>query len=79
MPRFYFHLFNDLEVFDDEGRELEDAAAAHRSAERDAREMAAESVRHGHLDLAHYVEVRGETGEVLFCVSFGEVVEISGL
>jgi len=76
MPRFFFHLHNDLESADDEGRELPDIEAARRAAEQDARDMAAESVRAGHLTRSHFVEVAGEDGEPRFCVTFGEVVEI---
>lgn len=79
MPRYFFHLFNDLDVLDDEGRELPDIAAALSTAETDAREMAAESVRRGHLNLSHCVEVRDEADHVLFRVCFGDVVTVSGL
>jgi hypothetical protein len=76
MPRFFFHLHNDIDTHDEEGRDLPDIDAARRSAEHDARNMAAESVRAGHLVLDHFVEVTGEEGRPLFRVTFGEVVEI---
>ena len=79
MPRFYFHLHNDLTSTDEEGRELADRGAACRAAEQDAREMAARSVQcHGHLNLAHYVEVTDERGESVVRVRFGEAVAITG-
>ena len=78
MPRFFFHLHNDIDARDDEGRELSDLAAAHRAAEEDARQMAAESVRLGRLDRSHFIEVAGETGDCLFRVTFGDVVSILG-
>ena len=78
MPRYFFHLHNDLEVVDDEGRDLPGLEAARRAAEDDARQMASESVRQGHLDLAHFVEVTGDDGHPLFRVKFGEVVRIIG-
>ena len=76
MPRYYFHLHNDLDTVDDEGRELRDLATARRIAEQDAREMAAQSVRDGRLNLGHYVEVTDERGEPVVRVRFGEAVAI---
>jgi hypothetical protein len=76
VPRYFFHLYNDLEVRDDEGRDLPDIDAACRAAEEDARHMAAESVRAGHLPLDHFVEVTDADGNPLFRVTFGQVVEI---
>ena len=79
MPRYYFHLHNDLSTTDEEGRELADVDAAHRAAEREAREMAAESVQNrGQLNLGHYVEVTDERGEPVMRVRFGEAVAIMG-
>jgi hypothetical protein len=79
MPRYYFHLHNDLATTDEEGRELDDIGAARRAAEEDAREMAARSVQcHGHLDLGHYVEVTDEGGNSVVRVRFGEAVAIRG-
>ena len=76
MPRYYFHLYNDVETHDEEGRDLASIDAARRAAEEDARHMAAESVRSGRLQLDHFVEVAAENGEPLFRVTFGDVVEI---
>lgn len=78
MPRYYFNLHNDVDSLDDEGRDLPDLASARRAAAEDARHMAAESLRHGHLNLAHFVEVTDEHGQSLIKVTFGEVVTISG-
>lgn len=78
MPRFFFHLHNDVDSFDEEGRELPDIAAAREAAMLDARAMAAESVRLGHLDPSHYVAVTDENGDTLFCTSFREAVTIIG-
>jgi len=78
MPRYFFHLYNGLATTDEEGRELPDAGSARRAAEREAREMAAQSVQsHGHLDLAHYVEVTDERGQVVARVRFGEAVTVT--
>jgi hypothetical protein len=79
MPRFYFHLFNAVVAIDEEGRELPDPEAARRAAMEDAREMAAESVRKGTLDLDHYIEVADERGQILSQVRFGDVIRILSL
>jgi hypothetical protein len=76
MPRFYFHLFNDITVRDSEGVELRDAAEALERAETAARGMAAESVREGRLILDHRIEVVDESGSSVGTVHFGDVVEI---
>jgi hypothetical protein len=79
MPRYYFHLHNDLTATDDEGRELSGPGAARRAAEEDAREMAARSVQHeGRLNLAHYIEITDERGESVARVHFGDAVAIMG-
>ena len=78
MARFYFHLYNDIVSKDEEGRELPDVDTARHDAREDARNMAAESVREGELNLDHYVEVADDSGEPLFRVTFGEVVKVTG-
>ena len=78
MPRYFFHLHNDVDAIDEEGREFPDAESARRAAEDDARQMAGESAREGHIDKAHYIEVFDGAGNSLFRVTFGEVVTIIG-
>lgn len=77
--RFYFHLYNGSTTLDTEGVELKDDAAALRHGQKQALTMAAESVREGHIDLRHFIEVAGASGKRFFKVSFGEVVDIVGL
>lgn len=76
MPRFYFHLFNDLTSIDEEGVDLPNAAAALQKGAAIAREMAAESVREGHLILDHRIDVANERGDTIGTVYFRDVVEI---
>ena len=76
MPRYYFHLFNDITSLDEEGSELPTDAAAKQRAESNAREMAAESVREGHLVLSHRIEVGNEVGEKIATVRFRDVIQI---
>lgn len=77
MPRYYFHLHNDMEVPDEEGSELADLEAARTLAVASAREMAAEAVREGVLNLDHSIDVTSDDGCVL-TVRFRDVVEIVG-
>ena len=77
MPHFYFHLHNDLEALDPEGRDLPDLAAARDAATRAVRELAAETVAEGRLNLGHFVEVADGAGEPLFRVAFGDVITIT--
>jgi hypothetical protein len=74
--RYFFNLHNDVDTLDEEGVELESETEAWDLACSEARVMAAESVRVGHLDLSHYVEVADIAGRALFRVTFAEVVEL---
>jgi hypothetical protein len=77
MPRYFFHLRNDIEADDDEGEEWPDAATARTRAIRYAQEMAALSVvSHGRIRMHHHVDVADESGGVLFSVTFGDAVKI---
>ena len=76
MPRYFFHLHNDLETRDEEGLELPDLAAARGVAEHEARAMAAQSFANGQLRLHHSIEVTDANGATLLTLRFGEVVEI---
>jgi len=79
MPRFYFHLRNDLSVNDEEGQVLPDQEAAMMLARKYAREMAAASILdHGRINLQHRIEVVDEVRETAFIVEYKDVVEIKG-
>jgi hypothetical protein len=78
VPRFYFHLYNDVNARDHEGVELPNAAAAMQRAAVSAREMAAQSVREGHLILDHRIEVTNEHGDRIGVVAFRDVVQVQG-
>jgi hypothetical protein len=76
MPRYFFHLFNDVVSRDEEGVELPNNAVAMQHAAASAREMAAESVREGQLILDHRIEVTDEAGGRIGVVRFADVVEV---
>jgi len=77
MPRYFFHIHNDADTFDEEGTVYADTEAACRSAKREAQYLASVSVKeHGHLVLDHYVRVTDEFGDVVTTVTFENAVEI---
>jgi hypothetical protein len=77
VPRYLFHLRNDLNVEDQEGLELPNLEAALERAACFAVEMAAASVIESRkLDLRHRIEVATEAGQILGTVKFGDVLTI---
>ena len=76
MRRYFFHLFNSDTALDEEGEELPNDAAAFQEAITNARVMAAESVRKGHLILDHRIEVTCDDGRTLGNVYFRDVVQV---
>ncbi|MFL6845019.1 MAG: DUF6894 family protein [Allosphingosinicella sp.] len=76
MPRYFFHIYDDLVLVDDEGLELADDEAARSQALAGARGMMCDQLRAGHLTLHHRVEVEGEAGESLLILTFGDAVRI---
>jgi hypothetical protein len=78
MPRFYFHVFNDVVAMDEEGIELPDLAAAREQAMDGARELVCEAINKGHLNLDHRIEVTDEAGETLTIVSYRDAFTMTG-
>ena len=78
MPRYFFHLYNDEVVMDDEGRELPDLAAAYANATSEARQMMTETVIHGRINFSHWIDVADEVGAVLATVTFRDAVTVDG-
>jgi hypothetical protein len=77
MPRFYFHLYNDTVSCDDEGRVCPDQSSARQQAMAYARDMAAVSVRDGHLNLSHRIDVTDQDGAVIVTLPFRDAVKIT--
>ncbi|HEX8666914.1 MAG TPA: hypothetical protein VF727_00900 [Allosphingosinicella sp.] len=78
MPRFYFHVHNDIDAEDNEGVELPDVGAARNYAAENARALVCESVRKGHLNLDHYILVTGDTGREVLKLTFRESFTLEG-
>ena len=76
MPRFFFHVFDDVVVRDDEGIELPDAEAARGAALAGARAMMCDQLMKGRLSLHHRIEVEDEDGADVLTLPFGEAIEI---
>jgi hypothetical protein len=76
MGRYYFHLYDDMVVEDEEGVELSGPAAARERAVASAREMACAEVFEGHLNLRHRIEVVDEAGDTICTVHFRDTVEV---
>jgi hypothetical protein len=78
MPRYFFHIYNDVIAEDEEGAELPDMAAAREHAICGARSLMAEEVVAGRLCLHHRIEVADEQGRVVMKIPFRELVNIEG-
>jgi hypothetical protein len=78
MAGYYFHLRNDLDVPDDEGKELANLQAARAHAVVMARFEVAEAAKlDGRILLSHRIDIEDEQGNVLSSVSFDEAVSVS--
>jgi hypothetical protein len=79
VPRFYFHLRNDLDVPDDEGKELPDLGAAHTQALELARfEVSEMAKEQGRVVLHHRIDIEDEQHRVVDSVWFRDVVQVEG-
>ena len=77
MPRFYFHICDGHGFTEDEeGVELPDEAATRKQAVAAARDIMANDLREGELDLTSFIEVEDEAHRLLFTLTFAEVVTV---
>jgi hypothetical protein len=76
VPRFFFHVFDDAEMLDDEGLELADAEAARGAALAGARSMICDQIKNGRLILHHRVEVEDAAGAPVLRLAFGDAIQI---
>ena len=77
MPLYRFHICDGEGFCEDlEGIELVDREAAYAEALRGARSLMVDEIIQGRLNLASFIEVEDESGELLFTVTFEEAVEI---
>ena len=77
MPRFFFHLHNDVDAPDPDGVELRTLDEARVVALHNARFSAGQSVKDmGHIVGDHRIDIEDENGTVLDTVYFRDAVEI---
>jgi hypothetical protein len=77
MPRYYIHIFDDIDVIDEEGVELPDLATARRRAIRGGREIMVDHLKAGSpLRLFHRIEIADDRGMVLAVIPFRELITI---
>jgi DUF1009 family protein len=77
MPQFYFHLHDNMDVTDEEGKELPDLEAAHAYATNLARfEIGQAVIAMGKILLSHRIDIENEQGDVVGSLRFGDVVQI---
>lgn len=76
MPRFFFHIYDDVAFRDEDGLDLPDAQAARTAALAGARAMMCDQLKAGRLRLHHRIEVEDEDGAAVLTLPFGEAVEI---
>jgi len=77
VPRFYFHLHNDFDATDDEGKELPDLEAARAWAMRQARMLFGQVASdEGRVVLHHHIDIENEQGQVLDSVRFADAVNV---
>ena len=76
MPRFFFHVYDDLVALDQEGHELPTVEEAREWAIRAVRELAANEVKKGHLGLTHRIEVADERGGEVATIRFKDAINL---
>jgi len=78
MPMFYLHLCNGTGFTEDlEGSDLPDLDAARSQAIEGLRDVAANEMKAGELNLASFIEIEDETHTHLATVHFTEAVSVT--
>ena len=78
MPRYYMHICNGTGFLEDEeGRELPNQAAAREAAIMAARDVMANDLRGGELDLSSFIEVEDENKQLVFTLQFIDAVNLT--
>ena len=78
MPRYFFDLYNELTVQDDEGQEFADLESAKANALKQVRRLIGGLVvENGRIDLRHHLKVRDRRGAIVHCVEFEDAVSVA--
>ena len=76
MPRYRFHVFNDEQTMDGDGKDLPDLEAARAFAIEGARGIMADELQaKGRINLNHWIEIEDEDGDMTV-VTFGDAVTV---
>lgn len=78
MPRYFFHIVDDVGAQDEEGVILPDLEAAQAYGLKGLRSLAIEQVQQGALNLAHRIEITNELGELVQAVHMRDAIEVTG-
>jgi hypothetical protein len=76
VPRYFFHVYDDIIAHDEEGIELPNVAAARLNALIGARDLIAAQVKRGYFVLSHWIDVVDEHGEPVMTVTFRDAVDV---
>ena len=76
VPRFFFHIYDDVVLMDEDGIELADAEAARAAALAGARALMCDQLKLGRLSLHHRIEVEDQDGHSVLTLPFHDAVEI---
>ena len=75
MPHYLFHVFNNDHTIDENGRDFPDMTGARDFAIKCIREIMAEEITKGEINLTHRIEIENEQGE-MHVVPFSDAVRI---
>ncbi len=77
VPRYFFHLYNDVEARDPDGAELPNIGAARMVAIHNARFTLAETIKtEGRFVGDHRIDIEDDDGTVLDTIYFKDVVTV---
>ena len=79
MPKYFFHVRDDMDVPDEEGAEFRDIDIARNFAAQSARVLMCETLREdGRINLSHRIDIEDGDGDVVASVRFRDAVRIEG-
>jgi hypothetical protein len=76
MARYFFNVYDDMVATDEEGVELPNVEAARLRALAGARDLMCSQVKHGYVDLSHWIDVVDEAGAIALRLPFRGAIEI---
>jgi hypothetical protein len=75
MPLFRFHIYNDVETIDHEGKQFPDFRAARDHAIKGARSLMCTGVEKGEINLSDWIEIEDENSDVTV-VPFSDALNV---